>query len=440
MAPKSKGTKINAFPTKEFFIEMLVRDVDLIPAIIDLIDNCSDGVIREKGDKDYSGYRVHIDADDHEFKISDNCGGIGIALARDCAFRFGKTPSAEILKHSVGRAGIGMKRALFKMGNHFIVDSTTRNSHFKIDVKVDEWRKDEDNWNFDWKEIDEEKHDEKEVGTRIEISELYEGVSQDLALPPVISQIKDEIKIRHREIIEKGLEIKLNQFILSSVPAVLHESTKIRSAHRYNQWQTKTGKKVKVNIYTGIGKSVPADAGWYVYCNGRLVLESDQSAVTGWSELSEPAMPKYHNQFSRFRGYLFFDGDDPATLPWNTSKTGIDEGNEIYRKAKLEMTEMMRPVIDFLNAVDAEKDIPEGKRPLEELLKKTEPKEISTISILRDFKCPKSVSASREANTKIRYERSSRKVERAKKILGVRSAKEVGEKTFDIFYKESGEE
>ena len=35
--------EIDAAPTKDFFIHMLVRDIELIPAIGDLVDNCIDG-------------------------------------------------------------------------------------------------------------------------------------------------------------------------------------------------------------------------------------------------------------------------------------------------------------------------------------------------------------------------------------------------------------
>ena len=41
----------NAEPTKEFFISMLVRDINLKDAIGDLVDNCIDGAKNLRGDK-----------------------------------------------------------------------------------------------------------------------------------------------------------------------------------------------------------------------------------------------------------------------------------------------------------------------------------------------------------------------------------------------------
>ena len=43
MAVKAQGA-----PTKEFFVGMLTRDIELSDAILDLLDNCLDGVVRQK--------------------------------------------------------------------------------------------------------------------------------------------------------------------------------------------------------------------------------------------------------------------------------------------------------------------------------------------------------------------------------------------------------
>lgn len=37
------ANSINASPTKNFFVEMLTRDIDLKDAILDLLDNCFAG-------------------------------------------------------------------------------------------------------------------------------------------------------------------------------------------------------------------------------------------------------------------------------------------------------------------------------------------------------------------------------------------------------------
>lgn len=43
------ATVAQGMPTKEFFIDMLTRDIELNDAILDMLDNCLDGVVRTKG-------------------------------------------------------------------------------------------------------------------------------------------------------------------------------------------------------------------------------------------------------------------------------------------------------------------------------------------------------------------------------------------------------
>jgi hypothetical protein len=51
---------INAEPTKDLFIDMLVRDIPLISAIIDLVDNSVDGAIRLQDDENYENFWIKI--------------------------------------------------------------------------------------------------------------------------------------------------------------------------------------------------------------------------------------------------------------------------------------------------------------------------------------------------------------------------------------------
>lgn len=67
-------------PTKEFFISMLVRDIGLIPAIVDLVDNSVDGARRVRptnGDvsdqaRRFDGLYVAIRISPDAFEIADN--------------------------------------------------------------------------------------------------------------------------------------------------------------------------------------------------------------------------------------------------------------------------------------------------------------------------------------------------------------------------------
>ena len=53
---------------------MLTKDIPLIPAIMDLVDNCNDGAKKLRGEKSLKGLSVEINVTPDEFSISDNCG------------------------------------------------------------------------------------------------------------------------------------------------------------------------------------------------------------------------------------------------------------------------------------------------------------------------------------------------------------------------------
>jgi len=113
MAEKASGT-----PTKEFFVGMLTRDIELNDAILDLLDNCLDGVVRQKRGIDrnstpdyYKGFYSHITISQESFIIEDNCGGIPRDVAEKYAFRMGR--SSEKNDDDLPTVGIyGIKHTL----------------------------------------------------------------------------------------------------------------------------------------------------------------------------------------------------------------------------------------------------------------------------------------------------------------------------------------
>jgi len=137
---------VNASPTKTFFVDMLTRDIELKDAILDLLDNCVDGIQRitknaESSETPYQGYWAKITFSSTEFKIEDNCGGIPLEVAKQYAFRMGRPAdnvNDDLNLYTIGTYGIGMKRAIFKMGRSGEVISQTENNTFKVSVS-DDW-------------------------------------------------------------------------------------------------------------------------------------------------------------------------------------------------------------------------------------------------------------------------------------------------------------
>jgi hypothetical protein len=446
-AANRDARRIDASPTKEFFIYMLTKDVGLMPAIIDLVDNSLDGAKRLRPGEaaSYKGLMVTISAKPAQFEIHDNCGGIPVNVARDYAFRFGRAVGAPSTAHSVGQFGVGMKRALFKLGTAFVIESATKNSRFSVAVKVDEWRQ-QDTWDFHFGDDPKEniRVPSDEVGTRIRVKPLHASVVEEFESPRFAQILEEEIEKRHSQNILRGLEIKVNGRPLSSSEPVLLASSTLTPgmellalSSRSTEQQTGRAKQhteVGVKLYAGVAEStLPSDAGWYVYCNDRLVLRADQSSLTGWGEGGATKIPRFHNQFADFRGYVFFDAEDAAALPWNTTKTGVEFEHAVFRSARVRMVQMMRPVIDLLNKVKEENEVA-GDGPLMRTLKTARPTKIGRLQEATFHYKPARLSTP-PGNKNICYSKPAAQVNSVKRALGVTVNREVGERTFDYYYK-----
>ena len=228
----------------------------------------------------------------------------------------------------------------------------------------------------------------------------------------------------------------LNGIPVETAPLGLLATEHLAPAFRKREFGAGGKQAVFVRIYAGLSDSDPQKAGWYVLCNGRLVLGADQTNRTGWGEEGEKIIPKYHNQFARFRGYVFFDSDDAALLPWNTTKTGVDSDSSLFQAVRLDMISTARPVIDFLNALKDEVDVEEGTVSVSELVDTAEQVPLEDIPTSEAFVAPAVATVRRASGlAHISYRRPLAQVERAQAMLGAHTRREVGEKTFDYYYK-----
>lgn len=438
---------IDARPTKSFFIDMLTKDIALTRAVIDLADNSVDaarGIVGAEAKLDK--FEVHIEASTDRFRIRDNCGGIDVDVARQYAFRFGRPEGMPTVKGSVGQFGVGMKRSLFKLGGQFQIVSRTVSGRFLVDVNVADWERNEDRWGFDFAELDEdaELSDGEEAGTEILVTKLRESVARDFDSDIFLNQLRIELTAALEPSISRGLILTLNGVRVDIDPMSLLRSSSIKPGHERFDLSDIGAPGVRVSLFAGLAESSPRDAGWNVYCNGRLVLDSDRTSVTVWGETESERIPQFHNQFARVRGYAFFDADDAGLLPWNTTKTGVDTDAPAYKYTRERMIQLTRPVIDFLNqlknedvdATDEEAEGLEPRRPLQRQIDAAAPAVVAGLRRQGPFTAPERPrsAAPRVRTVQIQYPRPTNKVQAAKRVLRVRSAKQVGERTFDYFY------
>lgn len=137
--PKPDDRTVRAGATKELFIDFLTKDLTIEQAVVDLVDNCVDGAKRLRPHSNYDGLRVDLRLGAKSFMIEDNCGGIPVGIAREYAFRFGRPETLPTGPWSVGQFGVGMKRALFKLGGWFRIESMADDSRFVLEDTVERW-------------------------------------------------------------------------------------------------------------------------------------------------------------------------------------------------------------------------------------------------------------------------------------------------------------
>lgn len=58
---------IEGSPTKQFFIDMITRDISIEDAIMDLIDNSIDGANRMRPNGNYGGLRITMQVNEKGF-------------------------------------------------------------------------------------------------------------------------------------------------------------------------------------------------------------------------------------------------------------------------------------------------------------------------------------------------------------------------------------
>jgi Histidine kinase-, DNA gyrase B-, and HSP90-like ATPase len=440
---KKSDDLINAEPTKTFFVDMLTRDIPLEQAILDLIDNCVDGAksMESDGELPFEGREIKLVFSEASFQITDNCGGFSREAAINYAFKFGRPAGAKRTDHSIGQFGVGMKRALFKFGDHFIVRSATPQDEWAVAVNVQEWEN-EDGWHFPWAKFGSKGSiNSNNPGTDIIVSMLRPEVGKRFGTKNFENEVISLIQSKHREFIAKGISISVNGTHLSATSLKLLEAAGLSPGVQLLSFDEKSESPINVRIIVAVAESSPRQAGWYVVCNGRVIIEADRTKKTAWGILEQEGnkllTPSYHNQYARFRGVVYFDSSDSSKVPWNTTKTDIDQDSPAWQSVFLVMIDMMRPVVTFLNELDDDIDNhPKNESPLLQFVNKAMTIAPENLNVTKSFAGPSRESVRKGPKTvKIQYSRRHDDVEFMKEELEARSARAVGEKTFDLALK-----
>lgn len=361
-----KYETIDASPVKRFFVEMLTRDIQIEDAILDLLDNCVDGILRSSSPSDdgietpYEGYWAKITVNGDSFEIEDNCGGIPWN-EHERAFRMGRPRIDGAISSplSVGIYGIGMKRAIFKIGQSALIATKNGEDDYQV-FFTEEWINDEDNWYLTVEPNNESMpHD----GTHIYITNLNADVHEAFTFERFERDLLTKIQSHYAVIMRKGFKVEVNGVIAEPNPIVVRfspESTLDNREIRPYMFRSDFD-EVQVFLAVGLREPIPGFdriseeqegaryssdyAGWTVICNDRVVLYCDKNELTGWGILG---VPRYHTQFIAISGVVEFRGN-PSKLPTTTTKRGLKFESSLYQQVLQRMIEGIKHFIDFTN-------------------------------------------------------------------------------------------
>lgn len=430
--------RASAHPTKAFFVRMLTRDISLSDCILDLIDNSVDAAWASldsvpptlESSRRLAAFKIDLTIAKDEFTIVDNCGGISLDDAVNYAFTFGRDELGTVEGYSVGVYGIGMKRAVFKLGDDVAVRSTTPDDVYVVKINVPEWLKDNGKvWDFDIDISD----PLDETGVEIQVRSLRNETATAFSDPGFVSRLRTTISRDYLLPLMHGLQVSINGRPVEGWDVTFKSSPDFSPMR-----ESYSNGEVDVEIIAGMSAVPPTntdpservrenESGWYVLCNGRVVVAADRTAITVWGR---DKFPNWHNQYEGFIGVVLFSSKNSSLLPMTTTKRSIDNSSALYRSALSRMRRPTRAWIDYTNARKLRREEARQKEADATSVG------ISDIKVRKSIKFPDDISGGSSKDANVLYTVQRARLRRLARAFGktTMAYKEVGVRSFEYSY------
>ena len=274
--------------------------------------------------------------------ILDNAPGISSPTASKHVFKFGRSQDQERQTDRLSVYGLGLKRAFFKLGNRVKIASDHVEGGFELDLDVSEWARTSNNGGWTFELLAREPVTSAYCGTRIEISELYTETQNRMSDGLFPGRLRDAVAKTYAYFLSTFVRIFVNG---EAVAAIALKLGKNRSTERFELNDVSCAITAGLGISEG-GKFREKSSGWFIFCNGRTVVEADKTALTGWNGNGLPIFQPKHRPFF---GTVYFVSRFADRLPWDTTKSRINEDSQIWQKAKPTMVVVGRTVTAYLD-------------------------------------------------------------------------------------------
>lgn len=430
----------DANPEKRLFISLLTRDIPMIAAFLDLIDNSVNAALEPFADRlgTADGYvdvleddnvqpktDIKLTISDQRITIIDDAPGISLELAKNHVFKFGRSIEDENESDRLSVYGLGLKRAFFKLGRKVKIISDHIDGGFELNLDVEQWAKDT---TMPWKfELTPRKPKEQDdCGTTIEVWRLYDETKRRLNDGVFEGQLMESIGSTYAYFLSKFVRILVNG---NSVAATSLQVGKNNATERFER------DNVTCTIIAGLGTPIDekyrdSGSGWFVFCNGRTIISADKSSLTGWN--SSNGLPIFQPKHRPFLGTVYFVSIHADKLPWDTTKSRINEDSDMWQEAKRLMVLAGRSVTSYLDRRYSDEGTDIEQRELIEAAKERVHAMKAATAKPSHFKLPKKPV---RKTTRIQYDAKIENVESIKEYLGrpSMSGSDVGRHTFNFF-------
>lgn len=437
----------DASPEKRLFIHLLTRDIPLVAAFLDLLDNSINAAVEPyssrlrtaadyetllKDDAIKPSVAISITLNSDKIEIRDNASGISVKTAEDHVFKFGRAVDEPHESDRLSVYGIGLKRAVFKLGNQISITSEHRSGGFDLKLDVASWadRAKSEEWKIPISARDPVVPEK--CGTTIIVTELYDEIKRRIADGVFEGQL--------REAIARTYAYYMTKFVTISVSGKVVEPVEIAiGSNHYSDILTLDGVTCAITAGIGIptaGQFRDNTSGWFVFCNGRAVISADKSPLTGWGGSGQIFQPKHRP----FVGTVFFAAENGEKLPWTTTKAAINEDSAIWQLAKRHMLSVSQPVISYLNNRYSDEGTEVSSKELQIAAGEQTTMLVAAVSEKRSFE-PPSKQAS-PPTTRIQYDATEKEIKSIAVYLKKpsMSGSAVGRWTFDYFLRNEVED
>ena len=329
--------------------------------------------------------------------------------------------------------GIGLKRAIFKIGNSFEMKSRTLKEGFDVSLDVNKWAE-ADTKLEDWKipiQLTVGARSAKTAGTQIRFTDLRDEVRLRLRDGGLLPSLQRGLSQAYAFFLERYVRVTLNGEIVKPMLVPIGESDEVSPARAKT-----TVNGVTMRFYASLiapkSEWKSESAGWYVLCNGRVVLPADKTQITGWGGLKLPA---FHSKFIGFIGIALLESDDSLKLPWTTTKRGLNRESQIYQDALRHMVSMSRPILTFLSKMYPSD--PAESRIEREVAQRVGRASLPDVALKDDAPFESRPKKTEKTTVRVQYDAESAEINRVRKHLRepAMSANKIGRLAFDYYLK-----